>query len=91
VYKQSDLKLDDLARLAGTNRSYVSRAINQATGSNFNQFVNQYRILEAQQLLKDKSNFKLEAIAMEAGFGSISSFRRAFNKVTGTTLEKWNK
>lgn len=91
VYKQSDLKLDDLARLAGTNRLYVSRAINHATGSNFNQFVNQYRVLEAQQLLKDKSNFKLEAIATEAGFGSISSFRRAFYKVTGTTLKKWNK
>ena len=92
VYKQSDLKLDDLARLAGTNRSYVSRAINQATGSNFNQFINQYRIEEAKKLLTDKKNkLKMNTVAIDAGFGSVSSFRRAFLKEVGTTPEKWNK
>lgn len=91
LFKQSDLKLDDLARLAGTNRLYVSRAINKSTGANFNQFVNKYRIMEAQRLLSNKKTTKLEVIAMEAGFGSLSSLKRAFTKETGTTPEKWNK
>lgn len=91
LYKQNDLRLDELARSIGTNRSYLSRAINQAAGINFNQFVNQFRIKEAQDLLQENNGLKMEFVALEVGFGSVSSFRRAFIQTVGTTPEQWLK
>ncbi|MFA9389309.1 MAG: helix-turn-helix domain-containing protein [Prolixibacteraceae bacterium] len=89
LYRRSDLKLDELARQIGTNRSYLSKAINQHSGVNFNQFVNQYRINEVQKSVQNGTDINLDILATEAGFGSISSFRRAFLTDTGMTPEKW--
>lgn len=54
LYLRAGLKITDLATEAGTNRSYVSRTINIKTGKSFSEFVSQYRINHALELLKNQ-------------------------------------
>ena len=47
VYRQNDLTIERLAERLDTNRTYISRAINQQAGKAFSSYVNSYRIDEA--------------------------------------------
>ena len=51
------------------NRTYLSRAINNCSGKNFNVYINEFRIKEAIKLMSaDDKKFSLEGFAFETGF-----------------------
>lgn len=77
VYLNPRLRLSELAMLLGTNRTYLSQYFNQNCKSTFYDFVNDYRIHHAKLLLHSTDD-TLETIAMNSGFNSLSTFRRAF-------------
>lgn len=77
VYLNPRLRLSELAMLLGTNRTYLSQYFNQNCESTFYDFVNDYRIHHAKLLLHSIDD-TLETIAMNSGFNSLSTFRRAF-------------
>ena len=77
VYLNPRLRLSELATLLGTNRTYLSQYFNQNCESTFYDFVNDYRIHHAKLLLHSTDD-TLEIIAMNSGFNSLSTFRRAF-------------
>lgn len=87
LYRNPDLKVQDLTIKLKTNRTYVSRSINAEFGMNFNEFVNSYRVNEAKKLLGENSrnSFTIEYIAELSGFGSAQSFSRVFKKAIGST------
>lgn len=84
-YLDADLKIFDLCKQLGSNRTYISNAINENAGLNFSGFVNSYRIKEAKQIMKENPLNTLEVVGERAGFGSLSSFTRAFKLSTGIT------
>lgn len=77
VYLNPRLRLSELAMLLGTNRTYLSQYFNQNCECTFYDFVNDYRIHHAKLLLHSTDD-TLETIAMNSGFNSLSTFRRAF-------------
>lgn len=77
IYLNPKLKLSDVARMVGTNRTYLSRFFNEENGQTFYDFVNNYRVEHATQLLRTSSYTVLE-VAEKSGFNSVSTFRRAF-------------
>lgn len=77
VYLNPRLRLSELAMLLGTNRTYLSQYFSQNCESTFYDFVNDYRIHHAKLLLHSTDD-TLETIAMNSGFNSLSTFRRAF-------------
>lgn len=77
VYLNPRLRLSELAMVLGTNRTYLSQYFNQNCESTFYDFVNDYRIHHAKLLLHSTDD-TLETIAMNSGFNSLSTFRRAF-------------
>ncbi len=77
VYLNPRLRLSELAMFLGTNRTYLSQYFNQNCESTFYDFVNDYRIHHAKLLLHSTDD-TLETIAMNSGFNSLSTFRRAF-------------
>jgi len=91
IYRQPDLRIINVSEALQTNRTYISRMINEEFGVNFNEFVNQYRVQEAEQLLRQKENntYTLEYIAEQVGFGSGNSFTRAFKEYKGLTPGKF--
>ena len=74
--------LQDLSAFTGINIPTLSALINREYGMNFNDFVNQYRVMYFKNLLlqPDYHQWTLEAIANEAGFNSRTTFIRAFTK-----------
>jgi AraC-like DNA-binding protein len=80
------LTLTELAKLLQTNAPAISKVINQ-TGSNFNDFINEYRVREVQHKI-EKHEHKAQtllAIAFDSGFNSKATFNRAFKKIVGQT------
>lgn len=86
-YLNSELKIDDLILVLGTNRTHLSNAINQFSGKNFNRFVNDYRIEFAKEYIsKNHPDCTKEEVAEAAGFGSVRSFERNFSDSLGVTF-----
>jgi AraC-like DNA-binding protein len=86
-YLESELTLGELAAQLRTNTSWLSRVINTGCGQNFNDFINEYRVCEAERRLRDPQfrHYTLLAVALEAGFNSKSTFNRVFKKLRGQT------
>lgn len=72
---------------------YLSGFINKYYKMNFNDFINEYRIIFAiDKLLKKEWMYKkLETIAGEAGFNNRNTFISAFKKVTGVKPSEFLK
>ncbi|MBN2614302.1 MAG: AraC family transcriptional regulator [Bacteroidales bacterium] len=70
-----------------TNRTYLSNLINTEFKMSFSDFINQYRVEYAKALMENDSQFKysLNHFAEKSGFGSLSSFNRAFKQFEGVT------
>lgn len=81
------LSVQEVARQLGTNTGVVSRVVNAGYGSNFNDFINGYRIRAVQARLAagEATARTLLAIALDCGFSTKSTFNRAFRKITGRT------
>ena len=71
------LKLSDVAKQIGTNRTYLSNFFNRDSGCTFFDYVNDLRIEYACRLLTETDD-TLDVVATSSGFNSLSTFRRAF-------------
>ena len=76
-----------------TNRTYLSNLINSEFEMSFSEFINQYRIKYAKKLMTadTDSNYSINHFSEEAGFGSVSSFNRAFKQLEGITAGEFRK
>lgn len=83
-YLEPRLSIRDVAGRMGTNESYVSRALNRATGQSFNRLVNGLRVDHAKTQLS-KTSASVLTIAMESGFNSKATFNRVFRERTDQT------
>lgn len=95
LFRQPDLKLPDLARLLGSNRTYVYETINKEMNQTFSELINKYRVEYAKKLLlkalKANETLNLSVVIEESGFSAESSFYRIFKSVTGTSPKEWAK
>lgn len=85
LFRRIGLKLQDVADLLNSNRTYVTDCIKSARGMTFTQYVNTYRVNYAKEQLLNQPEKKVSAIATDAGFTNEVSFFRAFKTLTGTT------
>lgn len=90
MFKDATISLTTIAEKLGTNRTYLSRAINETTGKTFSQIVNEFRIREAVSMMEEKdSNYPLKMISGDVGFSSISSFYSTFTSIIGISPAKY--
>lgn len=89
LYKNSELKLSDLANAVGSNRRAVSDCINSQVGYSFNQYVNTFRTEHAKRIIRQYPDRKLSDIYVESGFANETSFFRTFKAMTGMTPKEW--
>lgn len=85
LFRNPNLKLNDLAREVKVSGHQLSRVLNESMQKNFTLFVNEYRINEACRMLSEGTNFTIDAIGEEVGFNSKSTFFATFKKLKGLT------
>ncbi|MEQ9412614.1 MAG: helix-turn-helix domain-containing protein [Cyclobacteriaceae bacterium] len=87
LYKDSELTLPKLARLIGVKPYVLSGVLNDYHKKSFPEFVNEYRIKEAQKLLLSAQHqvYSIEAIAFDCGFNTPSAFYTYFKRFTKVT------
>ncbi|MDB5209897.1 MAG: hypothetical protein JWQ30_724, partial [Sediminibacterium sp.] len=93
ISREPNITLQKIAEKLEMSPRIVSQVINENSGQNFNDFVNQYRIENAQLMLRDPkyANEKIATIGFEAGFGTVTSFNVAFKNKTGVTPSEYRK
>ncbi len=94
AWRDETLSVAGLADLLAVPEYRLRRHINQHLGHrNFNAYVNGLRLQEAQRLLADpaQGDTPVLHIALEAGFGSIGPFNRAFKAATGLTPTEFRR
>jgi AraC-like DNA-binding protein len=88
LYREPRLSIADVARRMGLPEYRLRRLINQGIGArNFAAYVNGFRLAEVKAALADPAQAAVPVltIALDAGFGSLGPFNRAFRADTGTT------
>lgn len=89
-YRDEDLSLRRLARRIGVPDRHVSQAINRARQMSVSQFVNEFRIREACDLLRQTDRSILD-ISLASGFATKSNFNREFARITGQSPSLWRR
>jgi AraC-like DNA-binding protein len=92
-YLDSQLKVDQLAEKLGVSYRTLNNALKEVEGSTFNRFINRYRVEAVIQMFKQPEfdMIKTQAIAENAGFGSVNSFYEAFQEITGMQPGQFRK
>lgn len=92
-YKDTLLTLPKLAKKLGISSNLLSQVINERAKQTFPDYINKYRINEAQLLLANLSvnNQKISSIAFDTGFNTLSAFNAAFKKFTQLTPSEYRK
>ncbi|MDQ0641821.1 AraC-like DNA-binding protein [Pedobacter sp. W3I1] len=85
LYKNPDLKLNELAKKINISGHQLSQLLNDNLGKSFAAYINEFRINEACELIANDKGIKLEAIGYEVGFNSKSTFYTTFKKHKQTT------
>ena len=88
AYRAEGFSIAMLAARLGEPEYRVRRAINGEMGfRNFTAFLNSFRLDEIRAALADpaQSDVPILTIALDAGFGSLGPFNRAFRDAEGMT------
>ncbi|HEY4326616.1 MAG TPA: ABC transporter permease [Mucilaginibacter sp.] len=84
-YQDPDLSLGSLAEKLGVPAHELSRIINTSLKKNFNDFINEFRVVDVTHKIQDPAynHITLLGIAFESGFNSKTTFNRTFRQMTG--------
>jgi len=92
LYLQPDLTLADLARAAGTNRTYLS-AYFASQGTTYYGYINRLRIDHFCQLyhqaLAEGRTVRAAQLSAECGYSTYNTFASAFRAQTGQSPTEW--
>lgn len=89
AFLQPGLTLVDVADHLDTNKSYISRLVNNTYKLPFPDMINTLRIDYAEEYIVNHRDATQAEIAIACGFPSASSLNIAFKKVTGMTPRIW--
>lgn len=93
LYLNGKLSLQDVSDKLNIPKQYISEVLNEHMNTNFQDFINEYRVEEFIKRLKNDPNnpYTLLGIATEVGFNSKSSFNAIFKKYKGLTPTQFKK
>lgn len=80
----------DLAELTGLNEQYFIRFFGNTLGKSPIEYINDYRVRQAQELLMT-TEFAVTEIATACGFHNMGNFIKIFKDISGTTPLKYRK
>lgn len=85
---QNDISVEDIADVCGLNRSYFGKIFKEALGKSPQEFLLNYRMVKAAELLK-LTKLSVGDISSAVGYGNQLHFSRAFKNIYGVSPKKW--
>ena len=90
-YMNSDFGVQEFCDALGMSRTVVSKRLNTEVGIPAGQFIRNYRLNMAKELLSSKTgNRNITEIAYAVGFNDPKYFTRCFTKMFGTSPSSWS-
>jgi len=89
-YHLNDISLSDISEKFFVSPSYLSRLFKKETGKNLSDFINEYRIEKAKQLLLT-TDLKTYEIADRVGIPDPHYFSRLFKRYTGCSPSEYKE
>lgn len=90
-YLDSKVSIESVAASIGTNKTTLSKLVNERFKMNFRQLLNSYRVKEALTLFAKDQNMSIEELRLASGFKSTSTFTSSFSRFTGCTPGEYCK
>lgn len=85
-------KMDDVAQRLGTNRTYLAQMMKEEFGTTFAAYMNNLRVQKAMRIMMENGyKAKVQDVAWQSGFSSLSSFNKVFKAATGVVPSEWRK
>ncbi|MBW0432096.1 AraC family transcriptional regulator [Leptospira yasudae] len=91
IFLDEDLRLPTLSEEMGLSVHQLSAFINRHLRTNFNTFVNYFRLKEAMSMLIEEPSRSILSICMAVGFNGMSTFQRFFLYATNTSPSKYRE
>lgn len=85
---QNDISVEDIAAFCNLNRSYFGKIFRDAVGKSPQEFLIQYRMTKAAELLK-LTELSVKDISNAVGYPSQLHFSRAFKNTFGISPREW--
>ena len=85
---QHDISVEDIAKVCGLNRTYFGKIFKEAVGKTPQDFLLDYRMLKATELLKITA-LSIGDISNAVGYANQLHFSRAFKKIYGISPREW--
>lgn len=82
------ITIDDIASYIGISRSHLFRAFKLHTGTSPKEYLTNYRIAQACNLLK-QSDLSIQSVANSVGFDNGLYFSKVFHQKKGMTPSQW--
>lgn len=79
-----EITLEQLAAACFISKDYMSKLFYRITKKNVTEYISDYRINKAKELLRD-TNIKISGVAEKVGFSDAAYFYRVFKKSVGVT------
>ena len=89
-YSDSSLSIKDISEHVHLSSSYLCTVFKTETGQTLNQYLTNYRMEKAKQLLLDPRN-KINEIAAQVGYCDCNYFGKSFKKVVGLSPSEYRE
>jgi len=88
---QEGITVAEAAALLGCTPEHLARSYRRARGTTPTRFLQRWRVHRACQLMREKPDRALNAIARDVGLAGTNSLNRAFHAVLGCAPSAWRK
>lgn len=85
---QNDISVEDMAKNCGLSRSYFSKMFKDSVGKSPQEFLLQYRMIKATELLR-MTDLLISDVGNAVGYPNQLHFSRAFKGVYGVSPREW--
>lgn len=89
-YQRDMLSVREIAEAACLSTAYACTLFKSETGTTINQFISNYRMERAKQLLADPRN-KITEIASQLGYSDSNYFGKSFKKLVGLSPTEYRE
>jgi len=89
-HSNEEITLKTVASVAGMSANYFSEKFSEVTGIHFVEYVARTRIERARKLLQ-APNLRVNEVAFQTGFQSLSQFNRVFRRIEGRAPREYRQ